>query len=186
MRNAPDGCSDQESVSGPNRSISAVTLGKDRMHHQKLENRTKEPKTQLPYIERDQTKSPMHGPIIEDDLIIEDLEWPNDDDNLRVLLPKDSCPNRYKKKSFDDLDVRRQQELNRWYDPQAYQPIITIHQDGVSSVTSSVVDFDELPSLRGIWTPVAGSRTDLFSADEHLGKPDKSFHRYRCFYVSTI
>ena len=126
-KNAPDGCNDQGDVSRPIRSISAVTLGKD------------------------QTKSPMHGPII-DDLVIEDLEWLNEEDNLK------------KSYASDDLDV----DLNR---------IITL-KEGMESVSSSVVDFDELPCLRGtgVFTPVSRSRTDLFRDDEHLGKPDKSIH----------
>ena len=136
-KNAPDGCSDQGDVSGPNRSISAVTLGKD------------------------QTKSPMHGSMIEHDLVIEDpAEWPYIRDNKKKTY------------SSDDWDIR---DINRFYDPPEFQPIITL-TEGMESVTSSVVDFDELPCLRGtgVFTPVSRSRTDLFRDDEHSGKPDDS------------
>ena len=95
---------------------------------------------------------------------------------MRVLLPKDSCPNRYKKKTYasDDWDIR---EINRFYDPPEIQPIITL-TEGMESVTSSVVDFDELPCLRGtgVFTPVSRSRTDLCHDDEHLGKPDRKIY----------
>ena len=141
-KNAPDGCTDQEDASGPNRSISAVTLGKDRrMHHQNCE---------LNDQDQDQTKSPMHGPIT-DDLAIEDLEWLNEGDNVK------------KRYASDDCNYRDQ------------NGIITL-KEGMESVTSSVVDFDELSCLRGtgVFTPVSRSRTDLFRDDEHLGKPDKS------------
>ena len=136
-KNAPDGCSDQEDVSGPN-----------------------------------QTKSPMHGSIIEDDLVIEDPEWPNIRDNNIRDNKREISINKKKTYSSDDWDIR---DINRFYDPPEFQPIITL-TEGMESVTSSVVDFDELPCLRGtgVFTPVSRSRTDLFRDDEHSGKPDDS------------
>ena len=140
-------------------------------------DRIEKARAELQSIEREQTEPFINGPIIEDDLVIEDLEWPNEEDNVRVLLPKDSCPNRYKKKTYasDDFDIR---EINRFYDPPGYQPIITL-TEGMESVTSSVVDFDNLvcPRGTGVFTPISGSRTDCSRKDdckiteEHSGKP---------------
>ena len=181
-RRTPDGSSDKLSTCGApchddiivepvedfeiplTRTISTVTLGKNRMHPRRCKHRSGG-QVQLYSINR----GPAHPAIIEDDLVIVDI-LPKYARNENVLIPRDSWKNSNEHDKYGYLNTSRQ-EIKVMP-----EPIYTVGQD---SKASEIIDFDELPSQRGIWTPVSCCGSECFPVvDDQWDEPPPLYYGF--------